>query len=125
MIIGIGVDIESVESFRKKPFLENRRFYERLFSKTEIEYCQKFRDSAQHFTARFCAKEAVIKAISSHQSTLPTDWEIQNTPEGLPQVLLRKKDAALKKFLQTHELKVSLSHTNDMAIAFAILLEGK
>ncbi len=60
MLVGIGVDIEPVASFSKKPFARNRRFYERVFTADEIAYCRKFKDPSARFAARFCAKEALV-----------------------------------------------------------------
>lgn len=63
-ITGIGVDIESISRFRKKSIRNNIAFYNKIFTAREIDYCLGKRDPYPHFTARFCAKEAFIKAIS-------------------------------------------------------------
>lgn len=62
-ITGIGVDIESVSRFRKKQIRKNTSFYNKIFTSKEIAYCLSKQDPYPHFTARFCAKEAFIKAI--------------------------------------------------------------
>ena len=49
----VGLDIENTERFRKNV---SEDFIKRTFSETEIEYCNKQSDPAQHFCARFAAK---------------------------------------------------------------------
>ncbi|MFC1732976.1 holo-ACP synthase, partial [candidate division KSB1 bacterium] len=60
-IIGIGVDIEQIDRFRNKPLNGHRRLYNKLFGSNEIGYCTSKRDPYPCFTARFCAKEALVK----------------------------------------------------------------
>ena len=79
---GIGIDIVEVEQFRKKIFSGNKEFYQKIFSKPEIDYCLKFEDPYPHFAGKFAIKEAVIKSIqekitpieieTSHSISKPT-----------------------------------------------------
>jgi phosphopantetheine--protein transferase-like protein len=125
-ILGIGIDLEPVDSFRRKKFASCRRFYSRLFSSEEIEYCRKHRDPAPRFTARFCAKEAVVKAVRPILSMSVFDSEIRNDRSGAPKVVLRSKKPALRRFFAQHEILISISHTDKTAVAFAILVrKGK
>ncbi len=39
---------------------QNQRFFERVFTKGEIAYCESKAKAAQHYAARFCAKEAAV-----------------------------------------------------------------
>jgi len=40
--IGIGVDIVDINRFRELSFLSNKKFYEKIFTLSEIQYCLKF-----------------------------------------------------------------------------------
>ena len=62
--LGIGIDIIEVSRFRRKKYEENRNFYKKIFVKSEINYCLKFKNSAERFAGKFAIKEAVIKSIS-------------------------------------------------------------
>jgi len=103
----IGTDIEETSRFRKKIYSKNKKFYEKIFTKNEIEYCLKKIDPYPHFTARFCAKEAVIKA-SNNKKLILTDIEI-SSKNGKP-VLNSPFSGTL-----------SLSHTKNYAIAVVLL----
>jgi holo-[acyl-carrier protein] synthase len=59
MIRGIGVDIVDIGRVRKLIEREEMRFLEKVFTDTEIAYCNAKHNRCQHFAARFAAKEAV------------------------------------------------------------------
>lgn len=61
--IGIGIDIIDINRFSKKPYSENKFFYEKIFHNSEIDYCLSHKNSAQSFAAKFAIKESVIKSI--------------------------------------------------------------
>ena len=61
--LGIGIDIIEVSRFRKKQYEENKNFYKKIFVKSEINYCLKFKNSAERFAGKFALKEALIKSI--------------------------------------------------------------
>ena len=48
----IGIDISSVKKFSEKPFKDNESFYEKNFSKEEIEYCLRFKNNSEGFELR-------------------------------------------------------------------------
>ncbi|MFA6450332.1 MAG: holo-ACP synthase [bacterium] len=111
----VGIDIQDIEDFRKKPFENNKKFYERLFSVQEIEYCLSKADPAVHFTARFCVKEAVMKALDPRKIT-PRYIEVVVSEGGRPDVVLHKKNV----LPAGHEIKISISHSGLQAAAVAI-----
>jgi len=62
--IGIGIDIIDINRFSKKPYSKNKKFYEKIFHNSEIEYCLNYKNSSQSFAAKFAIKESVIKSIN-------------------------------------------------------------
>jgi len=103
--LGIGVDIESISRFQRINFDKNRNFYERIFNRDEIKYCLSKKNSSQHFAARFCAKEAFIKAINrAIKDYKAIEIKIENNK---PIIAWGKKKYPL-----------SLAHEKDKAIAF-------
>tara|TARA_Y100000034_G_C6866681_1_gene395128 strand:+ start:1163 stop:1504 length:342 start_codon:yes stop_codon:yes gene_type:complete len=105
---GIGIDIESVTRFEKLPFEENRSFYEKVFTPKEIKYCISTATPAEHFAARWCAKEAVIKAINEKIA----HNRIEIVKEGKkPKIRINGKDT---------EVLISISHTRKDAMAIAL-----
>ena len=110
LIESIGVDIEDIKRFSQKKFESNIPFYQRIFSEEEIDYCLKKIDPYPHFTARFCAKEAAIKAL-------------KNESVGLDKIeIVIKDNKPLLKMPNGKECLVSLSHTNEYAVALVILV---
>jgi len=43
-ILGIGVDVESIDRFRNRLKGKNKKFYERIFTPLELEYCFNKKD---------------------------------------------------------------------------------
>lgn len=61
MHFAVGVDIEENSRFEDK--ISDESFLKRVFTEAEIDYCLSKVKASEHFAARFCAKEAVIKAL--------------------------------------------------------------
>ncbi len=92
------------------------KFTIRLFTVVECAYCNGKARPAQHFAARFCAKEAFAKAIGH-----PLSWhdvEIVNDPAGAPMINVYNEAA---RVLNGRAAKVSLSHAGDYAVATVLI----
>ena len=63
MQLSTGVDIEENNRFEDK--IQDEKFLKRIFTQDEMDYCLSKSNPHQHFAVRFCAKEAVIKALCS------------------------------------------------------------
>lgn len=109
--IDIGVDIEEISRFSCKKYENNRNFYAKIFTPKEIKYCLNKSNPYPHFTVRFCAKEAVLKAFKNNKFAF-TDIEIK----------MKNKKPILSLPLGQKAL-ISMSHTNKYAIAFVILFK--
>lgn len=112
----IGVDIEEVKRFEGLTAEKDARFLNKIFTKNELDYCYGRANTAQHLAARFAAKEAVIKALSSLGKDKITyhDIEITNNDKGVPSA------SFLKNGFKNLQVLVSMSHTEGNAIAFAL-----
>lgn len=112
----VGVDI--IEIDRVQQSIESDRFCERVFTKNEIDYCESQKaQKAQHYAARFSAKEAVFKAISELLSNkYDIEWkdiEIINDKNGRPQVNILKTELREK----IKSIDISISHCKTYAVA--------
>jgi len=105
--LGIGVDIEDIGRFRKMEFEKNKSFYKKVFTDQEIKYCLSKKDPYKHFTARFCAKEAFVKAINK---PIKDYKEVEVGLKNSKPFIVWKKQKHL----------VSLSHEKDKAMAFVL-----
>ena len=119
MLSGIGIDIIEIDRIRRA--IERwPGFTERLFSEGERSYCDRHSDPASRYAARFCAKEAVAKAIGR-----PLRWrdvEVTLDPSGRPRIALYGKAAAYANLAEGASLLVSLSHSRDYAVASVALI---
>lgn len=116
----IGVDIEDISRFENRTLENDLKFLERIFTSNELNYCYKQKKYAPSLTARFCAKEAVIKALSGFYDKFISynDIEILNHSNGAPYVNMLVQD------LNHVNISLSISHEKDKAIAFAVINQG-
>ena len=66
-------------------------FINRVYTPEEIKYCQSRKQSTQHYTGRWAAKEAILKALGTgwRRGISWRDIEIRNEPGGKPVVAVR------------------------------------
>ena len=116
---GIGLDLLEVD--RLEAALARRpRLAERLFSDAERAYAAARARPAMHLAARFCAKEAVAKALGL-EVWGPLEVEVLRGADGPPRVALAGRAAERAAELGV-EVRVSLTHTRGMAGAVALLV---
>jgi len=123
MIIGIGIDIVEVERIRKMLQDSNESFLIRCFTKNEIEYCRDKADKYQRFAGKFAAKEAVYKAMNLAWES-PFAWkeiDIRYSDTGEPTVHCTGRVQKQKDLLKIRNVKISISHCKQYAVAVAIL----
>jgi len=117
-VSGAGVGIDLLEIERLERALERRpRLAERLFSDAEREYAAARARPGQHLAARFCAKEAVAKALALEGWSF-RDVEVLSG-NGRPEVRLSGAAAARAAELGV-QVSVSLTHTRREAAAVAV-----
>jgi holo-[acyl-carrier protein] synthase len=114
---GVGIDLLNVERFERA--LERRpRLAERIFTDAERAYAAERARPGMHLAARFCAKEAVAKALGL------TGWSFRDVEvvatDAAPELRLTGTVAARAAELGG-ELAISLTHTHEVAGAVAIL----
>ncbi len=120
-IFGIGTDIIEVKRIAEIMEKYGEQFKKRIFTDTEIEYCEQFGDTKfLHYSARFAAKESFSKAIGTGitKGFKFKEIGIKNLPGGKPIVELR--GGLLEKY-GSASLHISLSHTEENAIAYLIM----
>jgi holo-[acyl-carrier protein] synthase len=123
MIIGIGTDIIEIDRIKEAVDKYGERFLKRIYTPVEIEYCNSFNDTKYlHYAARFAAKESFSKAIGTGLTDgfKFTEIGIINEKNGKPVIIL---DGALKEKWGQYKIHISLSHTNNNAIAYLIIEE--
>jgi len=124
MILGIGCDSIEIERIRSAIQRHGHAFVLRLFSKQEIEYCQRYQDPVPSIAGRFAAKEALVKALGCGFGS-QISWhniEILNNSEGKPYVIWHNNIENRFAIQKTH---LSISHSKTIAIAYALIEERR
>jgi holo-[acyl-carrier protein] synthase len=114
---GVGLDLLEIERLERA--LERRPgLARRLFTEGEQAYAASRARPAQHLAARFCAKEAVVKALGLEVFSAQ---EIEVVGGGAD-VGLRLHGAVAERAAELGvEVQVSLTHTRTMAGAVALV----
>ncbi len=123
MIISIGIDIIEVSRVREV-LLRTPRFIERVYTERERAYCEsRGAVSAQHYAARFAAKEAALKALGTGWSggIAWQDIEISALDGGAPILIFSGRVLELYEQSGAAAAHLSMSHTSEHAIAQVIL----
>ena len=100
------------------------RFVERVYTEGERAYCDsRAAIAAQHYAARFAAKEAALKALQTGWSGGISwqDVEVAAHVSGAPLLLFHGLARELFEKSGATSAHLSISHTNEHAIAQVIL----
>lgn len=122
MILGVGIDLIEVQRIREK--IDKPLFKARVFSESEISYCESFKKQKyEHYAGRFSAKEAFLKAIGEGwQGKFSfAEIEIINNELGCPQINLLDKAQQVLEEKNITKMHVSISHLKEIATAIVII----
>jgi holo-[acyl-carrier protein] synthase len=119
--LSVGVDLVEIPRIRRAMDRWGERFLQRIYTPAEIARC---RGRVPELAVRFAAKEAVSKALGvgiwwpggiSWQEA-----EVVSDPLGKPEVILHGSAAERAKFLGLDQWAISLSHSDENAIAMVV-----
>ncbi len=123
MIVSIGIDIIEVTRIREV-LLRTPRFAERVFTPAERTYCDsRGVVAAQHYAARFAAKEAALKALQTgwRGGISWQDIEVAARESGAPFLILSGQVLEVFEKFGATATHLSISHTTQHAIAQVVL----
>jgi holo-[acyl-carrier protein] synthase len=117
----VGVDIVAVKRVGRL-VARGGNVEGRLFTRGELDYCLARARRDEHLAARVAAKEAVFKVFGAgvRQPISWTEVEVVSGDGGRPFVRLHGKLAARAKHARMVDIDISLSHTDELAIAYAV-----
>jgi holo-[acyl-carrier protein] synthase len=123
MIVGTGIDIAEVPRIRQSIERFGDRFLQRIFTPGEIRYCDSKMNRMERYAARFAAKEAAMKALGTgwNHGVRWVDCEVVRMPGGRPTIQFHGKANEFAVKLGVKNAALSLSHTEEQAIAQVIL----
>lgn len=123
MILGVGLDIVPIDRVAAMLARHGARAEARLFSAGERADCGARAEPAQHYAARFAAKEAALKALGGPSGLRWVEVEVRTTSNGRPVLILSGSAAAAAARRGVATQHVSLTHAGGMAAA-VVVLEG-
>ena len=100
------------------------RFAERVYTAAERAYCDsRGAVSAQHYAARFAAKEAALKALQTgwRGGISWQDVEVSGRESGAPYLVFSGECLNILEKFGATATHLSISHTSEHAIAQVIL----
>ena len=104
--------------------LRTPRFADRVFTAAERAYCDsRGVVAAQHYAARFAAKEAALKALQTgwRGGISWQDVEVSARESGAPYLIFTGEVLAVYKTFSATATHLSISHTSEHAIAQVVL----
>lgn len=120
----IGIDIVEIKRLEKVSKKWGKPFLNKVYTTRELDYAFGKKFPYQHLAARFAAKEAIFKALGEVETDF-VGWkniEIVNDANGKPGVHWHKEAEVCRKKRGIHSVVVSLSHTENYAVASAMLV---
>jgi len=121
----VGIDLVAVPRVERLLARSGERAWERLLLPGERAYCESMAVPARHVAARLAAKEAVFKALQGTEDARGIGWreiEVVRDAHGRPSVELHGRAAARMREIGARTVLVSLTHTDDLAAAIAVLI---
>jgi holo-[acyl-carrier protein] synthase len=120
-VVGIGTDIVECARIEDMIAKHDDTFIKKVFTSGEITYCGPRKSAVQHYSGRWAAKEAILKAIGTGWSKgiKWTDIEVINQMGGKPFVKLNGKAVEVCAERGIEEILITISHCNLFATAFA------
>ena len=123
LCVHVGTDVESVADVTASLDRWGERYARRLFTDNELADCGVSQSAAPRLTARFAAKEAVIKLLAP-DDVVP-GWrsiEVCLAPNGAPSIVLHGEAADLARERGMSQLSVSMSHAAGIGTATVVAL---
>ena len=122
-LAGIGVDMLEIARM-EKTLARRPSFATRIFTPEERAYCERTARPAQHYAARFAAREAVLKALGTgfSRGIGPLDVSVVRNEAGRPEAKLTGKALEIAREMGIREVAISLSYTHDVAVANAVAI---
>jgi holo-[acyl-carrier protein] synthase len=125
MLVGTGIDIVEIHRIAQSIARFGDRFLTRVFTAEEIAYCQRKKNSAESFAARFAAKEAGAKALGTgiQHGVTWKELEVRRQPGHRPNLYFTGRAGEIAAELGVRHISLSLTHSTTSAMA-AVHLEN-
>ena len=123
MILGLGIDLASIERIRAVLDRHGERMWTRVLTPREQAVLAGRRDRATALAGRWAAKEAAVKAFLGRAGALWHDFEVGRGLLGEPEMRFSGRAAIAAQRLGVARALVSITHDAGVAAA-VVVLEG-
>jgi holo-[acyl-carrier protein] synthase len=123
VIVGIGIDVCSIERMRRALERHGDRFFARICTPDERADL-KGRDEATSLAGRFAVKEAFAKALDGARGVGWHEVQVRRSPSGRPTLSLSGNAVAMVQRFGADSWHVSITHDAGVAVAVVILERG-
>ena len=123
MILGLGIDIASIDRIRSVLERHGERMWTRVLTPREQAILGGRRDRATALAGRWAAKEAAVKAFQGRAGALWHDFEVGRGLLGEPEMKFAGRAAIAAQRLGVTRALVSITHDAGVAAA-VVVLEG-
>ena len=121
MIVGLGIDVASIERHRSALERFGERIWERILTVNERADLAARPDRALALAGRFAAKEAAAKALGGQPDVWWHDVEIRPGPRGAPGLAFLGPARSHADRLGVRRILVSITHDAGVADAVVVL----
>jgi holo-[acyl-carrier protein] synthase len=125
MIVGLGIDITEVDRIEAAIARHGQPFLKRVFTPSEIEYCERHKNRFERYAGRFAAKEAGMKALGTgwRRGVRWVDFEVVRLASGRPTLELHGRAHEFAGRLGVTAISLSITHSANTALA-QVIFEG-
>src|SRR5260370_35978616 len=118
LIIGMGVDIAEVERIQGAIERHGEVFLKRIYTPSEREYCERFKNKYERYAGRFAAKEAAMKALGTgwRRGVRWGDLEVVRETSGRPTLAITGEAAKIAQQLGGKRVALGITHTEGQAL---------
>jgi len=116
VIVGLGIDVCSIERMRKALERHGDRFFSRICTEAERADLSG-RDLATGLAGRFAVKEAFAKALDGAKGVGWHEVEVRRAPSGKPSLALKGNATAMVAAFGADTCHVTITHDAGVAVA--------
>jgi holo-[acyl-carrier protein] synthase len=122
VIVGLGLDIAEIDRITAAITRHGAAILERLYTPTEVAYCESHKNKFERYAARFAAKEAAMKALGTGwtRGVRWRDIEVANAPGGKPTLRLQGVAREFAEKLGVKNISLTITHGGNLALAQVI-----
>src|SRR5271155_980941 len=122
VIVGLGLDIAEIDRITAALTRHGAAILERLYTPTEVAYCESHKNKFERYAARFAAKEAAMKALGTGwtRGVRWRDIEVANVPGGKPTLRLQGVAREFAEKMGVKNISLTITHSGNLALAQVI-----